>query len=67
MTINLGRKAASSRLGKMMINDAIDYIPTAHKNVKTKIKNKKVKAVLDTGIDDYVVKKGIELTGERFK
>ena len=67
MTINLGRKAASSRLGKMMINDAIDYIPTAYKNVKTKIKNKKVKAVLDTGIDDYVVKKGIELIGERFK
>ena len=44
MTINLGRKAASSRLGKMMINDAIDYIPTAYKNVKTKIKNKKSKS-----------------------
>ena len=25
--IDLGRKAAGSKLGKMMINDAIDYIP----------------------------------------
>ena len=49
-----------------MINDAMDYIPTAYKKIKNKIKNKKVKAVLDTGIDDYVVNKGIELIGERF-
>ena len=29
--IDLGIKAAGSKLGKMMINDAIDYIPTAYK------------------------------------
>ena len=49
-----------------MINDAIDYIPTAYKKIKNKIKNKKVKAVLDTGTDDYIENKGIELIGERF-
>ena len=30
MTIELVRRAAGSRLGKMMINDAIDTIPTAY-------------------------------------
>ena len=29
--IDLGRKAASSKLGKWMINNAIDYIPTTYK------------------------------------
>ena len=29
--IDLGKRAAGSKLGKMMINDAIDYIPTAYK------------------------------------
>ena len=33
-TIDLGRRSASSRLGKMMIHDAIDYIPTAYKKKK---------------------------------
>ena len=47
----------------MIINDAIDYIPTAYKNIKNKI-NKKVKAVLDMGIDDYVVNTGVDLIGE---
>ena len=28
---DLGRKAVGSKLGKMVINDAIDYIPTAYK------------------------------------
>ena len=50
--IDLGRRAAGSRLSKKMINDAMDYIPTAYKKIKNKIKNKKVKAVLDTGIND---------------
>ena len=35
--IDLGRRAAGSRLGKMMINDAVDYHPTALiKKLKTK-------------------------------
>ena len=34
--IDFGRKAAGSKLGKMMINNAIDYIPTAYKIIKTK-------------------------------
>ena len=39
-----------------MINDAISYIPTAYKkNKKNKITNKKVEAVMDTGVDDYLV------------
>ena len=50
-----------------MINDAIDYISTDYKNIKNKIKNKKVKAVLNARIDGYVVHKGIDLVGERFK
>ena len=49
-----------------MIHDALDYISTAYKKLKNKIKNKKVKAVLYTGINDYVVNKGIDLIGEQF-
>ena len=64
--IDLGRKATGSKLGKMMINDAIDYIPTAYKRIKNKITNKKVKAVMDTGVDNYLVNRGVELIGERF-
>ena len=30
------------------------------------MRNKKVKTVLDTGIDDYFVNKGIDLIGEQF-
>ena len=44
-----------------MINDAIDCILRAYK----KIKNKKVKGVLDTSIDSYVVNKRTDLIGER--
>ena len=64
--MGLGRRAAGSRLGKMMINDAVGYIPTTCKKIKNKVKDKNVKAVLDTGIDGYVVNKRIELIGERF-
>ena len=48
------------------MNDAIDYIPTAYKKIKNKITNKKVKAVMNTGADDYLVKRGVELISERF-
>ena len=61
--IEHGRRAAGSRFGKMIINDAVDYIPTTYKKIKNKIKNKKVTVVLDTAIDDYVVDKGIDLIG----
>ena len=50
----------------MMINDAIDYIPTAYKKIKNKITNKKVKTVMNTGVDVYLGNKGVELIGERF-
>ena len=66
MAFNQGKKAADSKLSKMLINDAIDCIPTAYINIKNKMRNKKVKTVLDTGIDDYFVNKGIDLIGERF-
>ena len=46
MAIDLGRKAMGSKLSKMMINDAIDYTPTAYKKIKNKITNKKVRAVM---------------------
>ena len=35
--IDLGKRAPGSKLGKMMINDAIEYIPTAYKKIKNKI------------------------------
>ena len=66
MVIDLSRKVVGSKLGKMMINDAIDYIPMAYKKTKNKITNKKVKALMDTGVDDYFVNRGVELIGERF-
>ena len=43
----------------MMTNEAIDYAPTASKKIKNKISNKKVKAVMDTGVDDYLVNRGL--------
>ena len=49
----------------MMINDAIDYILMAYKKLKNKITNKKVKAMIDTGVDDYLVNRVVELIGER--
>ena len=66
MAIDLGRKAVGSKLGKMMINDAIDYIPTAYKKIKNKITNRNIKEVMDTGVDNYLVNRGVELIGERF-
>ena len=67
MAIDLGRKTAASKLAKIMINDAIDYIPMAYKKIKNKIVNKKAKAVMNTGVDNYLVNGGVELIGERFK
>ena len=64
--MDLVRRETSSKLGKMIINVAIDYIPTDYKNIKNKIRNKKVKSVLNTGIDDYIVNRGVDLIGERF-
>ena len=55
-----------SKLGKMMIDDAIDYVLMTYKKIKNKITNKKVKAVMDTGVDNYFVNRGVELIGERF-
>ena len=46
--IDLGTNAAGSKLGKMMINDVIDYIPKVYKKLKNKITNEKFKAVMDT-------------------
>ena len=40
MAIDLARKAAGSKLSKMMINDAIDYIPTVYNKMKNIITNK---------------------------
>ena len=59
--IDLAKRAAGSKLGKMMINDATDYIPIAYKKIKNKITNKKVKAVMDTGVDNYLVDNRVEL------
>ena len=60
----LGKKAAMSSLGKMVIKDAIDYIPTAYKKLKNKITNKKAKAALNTGIDNFILNRDIKLVGE---
>ena len=64
--IDLGKKAAGSKLGKMMINDALDYIPAAYKKNKSKITIKNVKAVMNTGVDNYLVNRGVALIGEGF-
>ena len=50
----------------MIIKNAIDYVPTTYKKLKSKIKNKKARAVLDTGVGDYIVNRGIDLIGEPF-
>ena len=63
--MDLGKRVAGSKLGKMMINDAIDYIPTAYKNIKNKTTNKKVKAVMNTDVNDYLGNRGVDLIGER--
>ena len=55
-----------SSAGQMIIKDAINALPTAYKKIKSKIANKKVKVILNTGIDDYVVNKGVNYSGERF-
>ena len=51
----------------MMINDAIDQIPTAYKKIENKITNKKVKSLMSRDVGDYLVNRGVELIGERFK
>ena len=65
MARDLGRRGAGSSLGKTIINDAIDYLPTAYEKNKNKI-TKKVRVVMNTGIDDYLVNRGVDLIGERF-
>ena len=55
-----------SKLGKMMIDDAIDFIRTPNEKIKNKITNENVKAVMDTTLDDHLVNRGVELIGERF-
>ena len=67
MAIDLGRKAVGSKLGKMIINDAIDHIPATYKKIKNKTTNKKVKLMMDTGVDNYVVNRGVELIGDQVK
>ena len=50
----------------MIISYAIDYISTAYKKIKNKKTKKKVKAVTNTAVNDYLVNRGVELIGERF-
>ena len=50
----------------MVIKDTIDYILTAYKKLENKTTNKKAKVVLNTGMDKYILKRGIELVGEPF-
>lgn len=61
MAIGLGAKAAKSNLRKMIIKDAINYVPTAYKKVINKNKNKKARAVLDTDVGEYIVNRLIRL------
>ena len=57
---DLGKRSVGSKLGKMMINDAIDFVPTTYKKIKNKITNEKV---MNMGVDDYLVNRGVELIG----
>ena len=52
--------------GKMIIKGVINTLPTAYKKIRSKITNKKAKAILNTGIDGYIVNKGVNYLGERF-
>ena len=64
--IDIAKRAAGSKLAKMIIIYVIDYIPTAYKRIKNRITKKKVKAVMNTAVNNYLVNRGVELTGERF-
>ena len=63
--IDLRKKGASSSVGQMIINDAINALPTAYKKIKSKITNKKARAISNTGIDDFVLNKDVNF-GESF-
>ena len=63
--IHLGKKGASSSVGQMIRNDAINALPTAYKKIKSKITNKKARAISNTGIDDFVLNKDVNF-GESF-
>ena len=39
--IGLRKKSAKSNLGKMIIKDAINYVPTGYKKLKNKLKTKR--------------------------
>ena len=64
--IDLGNKVTGSSLRQMVIKDAISVLPTAYKKIKSKITNKKAKAILNTDIDDYVVNKDVNYLSESF-
>ena len=64
--IDLGNKVTGSSLRQMVIKDAISVLPTAYKKIKSKITNKKAKAILNTGIDDYLVNKDVNYLSESF-
>lgn len=66
MAIGIGTKAAKSNLRKMIIEDAIDYVLTTYKELTNKIKNKKATAMLDAGVEEYIVNRGIDSVGELF-
>ena len=36
------------------------------KKIKNKVTNKKVNAVMNTGVDNHIVNRGVELIGECF-
>ena len=63
--IELGKKVGGSSVGKMIIIDAINARPTAYRTLKAKWQIKKAKTILNTGIVDYIVKKGVNYLGER--
>ena len=50
----------------MIIKDVINYVPMACKKLTNKIKNKKTRDMLDTGVAEYIVNRGIDLIGETF-
>ena len=63
--IDLGKKADASSVGQMIIKDVIKVLQTACKKIKSKL-NIKAKAILNAGIDDYVVNESVNYLGERF-
>ena len=57
--LNLDSRAISSDIGKKIINKGIDNIPNIFKFYRSKVKNQRIKNVLESEIADLVVNEAV--------